>query len=73
MRRDHRADRRLHGIVDSAARYLKRIREICDRHGICLFFDEVITGLGGTVAHSLPRSSGDAHILTTAKGLTTAA
>ena len=26
--------------------YLKRLREICDRHGILLVFDEVITGFG---------------------------
>jgi beta-alanine--pyruvate transaminase len=26
--------------------YLKRVREICDKHGILLVFDEVITGFG---------------------------
>lgn len=26
--------------------YLQRLRAICDRHGIVLVFDEVITGFG---------------------------
>ena len=28
--------------------YLQRLRQICDKHGILLIFDEVITGFGRT-------------------------
>jgi beta-alanine--pyruvate transaminase len=34
------------GVLIPPAGYLKRLREICDRHGILLVFDEVITGYG---------------------------
>jgi len=34
------------GVFASPAKYLKRLREICDRHGILLVFDEVITAFG---------------------------
>src|SRR5205814_9379980 len=34
------------GVFASPTRYLPRLREICDRHGILLIFDEVITGFG---------------------------
>lgn len=32
------------GVVAPAEGYLKRVRELCDEHGIVLIFDEVITG-----------------------------
>jgi beta-alanine--pyruvate transaminase len=34
------------GVYPPPTGYLDRLREICDRHGILLIFDEVITGFG---------------------------
>lgn len=34
------------GVIVPPAGYLKRLREICDKHGILLIFDEVITAYG---------------------------
>src|SRR5260221_11860002 len=36
------------GVVLAPIGYLKRLREICDKHDILLIFDEVITGFGRT-------------------------
>jgi len=51
--------------------YLKRLREICDRHGILLIFDEVITGYGrlGT-PFAVDYFGVEPDMVTTAKGLT---
>jgi beta-alanine--pyruvate transaminase len=34
------------GVIAPPVGYLERLRKICDRHGILLIFDEVITGFG---------------------------
>lgn len=34
------------GVLPPPVGYLQRLRQICDRHGIVLIFDEVITGFG---------------------------
>ena len=34
------------GVIVPPAGYLERLRAICDKHGILLIFDEVITGFG---------------------------
>lgn len=59
------------GVVFPAEGYLKRLREICDRHGILLIFDEVITGFGRVgKAFAAERFDIRPDIITTAKGLT---
>jgi beta-alanine--pyruvate transaminase len=62
------------GVLIPPKGYLRRLRELCDRHGILLIFDEVITGFGrlGTPFAAdyfgvLP------DLMTVAKGLTNAA
>ncbi len=34
------------GVIVPPAKYWKRVREICDRYGVYLVFDEVLTGFG---------------------------
>ncbi len=38
------------GVLVPPVGYLQRLREICDRHGIILIFDEVITAFGASAA-----------------------
>ncbi|GLK75283.1 aspartate aminotransferase family protein [Methylopila jiangsuensis] len=59
------------GVLPPPKGYLERLRAICDRHGILLIFDEVITGfgrLGAAFASELFGVTPD--IMTTAKAIT---
>ncbi len=62
------------GVLVPPVGYLQRLRELCDKHGILLIFDEVITGFGrlGTF-FGAERVGVAPDILTMAKGLTNAA
>jgi beta-alanine--pyruvate transaminase len=62
------------GVLIPPVGYLERLREICDRHGILLIFDEVITAfgrIGGATAAGTFGVTPD--MITMAKGLTNAA
>jgi beta-alanine--pyruvate transaminase len=62
------------GVLVPPRGYLRRLREICDRHGILLIFDEVITGFGRLGTNfGAERLGVTPDILTMAKGLTNAA
>ena len=59
------------GVLVPPTGYLQRLRQICDKHGILLIFDEVITGFGRTgqafAAHTFGVTP---DLMTVAKGLT---
>jgi beta-alanine--pyruvate transaminase len=59
------------GVLPPPKGYLQRLRAICDRHGILLIFDEVITGFGrlGT-AFAAERYGVVPDMITFAKGVT---
>lgn len=59
------------GILVPPKGYLKRLREICTKHGILLIFDEVITGFGRTgQAFAAQTFDVTPDIMTMAKALT---
>jgi len=59
------------GVILPPHGYLQRIREICDRYGILLIFDEVITGFGRVgEPFAAQRFGVTPDLMTTAKGLT---
>ncbi|QSF48235.1 MULTISPECIES: aspartate aminotransferase family protein [unclassified Thermosynechococcus] len=62
------------GVLIPPQGYLERLRAICDRHGILLIFDEVITGFGRLGAPFASQYFGvTPDLITVAKGLTNAA
>ncbi len=62
------------GVLVPPVGYLERLRGICDRHGILLIFDEVITGFGRLGApFAADRFGVLPDLMTTAKGLTNGA
>src|SRR5690606_39140239 len=62
------------GVLLPPVGYLERLRKICDRHGILLIFDEVITAFGRVGGATAAGSWGvTPDIITMAKGLTNAA
>ena len=59
------------GVLVPPVGYLERIREICDKHGILLIFDEVITGFGRLgEPFAAQRFKVQPDMITCAKGLT---
>lgn len=62
------------GVLPPPRSYLERLRSLCDRHGILLIFDEVVTGfgrLGAPFAAQALNVSPD--LITCAKGMTNGA
>ena len=62
------------GVIAPPKGYLQKLRAICDRHGILLIFDEVITGFGRLGhAFAAERYGVVPDLLTFAKGVTSGA
>jgi adenosylmethionine-8-amino-7-oxononanoate aminotransferase len=58
------------GAVPPVPGYFKRIREICDRHGVLLILDEVMCGMGRTGSlHACEQEGIAPDLMTVAKGL----
>jgi beta-alanine--pyruvate transaminase len=62
------------GVLVPPVDYLQRLRALCDKHGILLIFDEVITGFGRLGTNfGAERLGVTPDLMTMAKGLTNAA
>jgi hypothetical protein len=58
------------GAVPAVAGYFKRIREVCDRYGILLILDEVMSGMGRTgTLHACEQDEVVPDLMCLAKGL----
>src|SRR5579862_5914837 len=58
------------GAVPAVPGYFKRVREICDRHGILLILDEVMCGMGRTgTLHACEQDGVAPDLMAIAKGL----
>ncbi len=58
------------GAVPPVRGYFRRIRDICDRHGILLILDEVMCGMGRTgTLHAIEQEAVAPDLMTIAKGL----
>jgi len=58
------------GAVPAVAGYFKRVREVCDRHGILLILDEVMCGMGRCGAlYAFEQEGVVPDLVTVAKGL----
>jgi len=59
------------GVLPPPQGYLQRLRQLCDKHGILLIFDEVITGFGRLGTPFAANFFGvTPDLMTTAKGIT---
>jgi adenosylmethionine-8-amino-7-oxononanoate aminotransferase len=58
------------GAVPAVPGYFRRVREICDRHGILLILDEVMCGMGRTgTLHACEQEGISPDVIAIAKGL----
>jgi adenosylmethionine-8-amino-7-oxononanoate aminotransferase len=58
------------GVIPPVECYFKRVREICDRHGILLILDEVMCGMGRTgTLHACEQDGIAPDLMAIAKGL----